>query len=461
MTKLNNRKDVRGFVVSNFYSLLTYASFSILFIIQGCDSDSTEPLNNNPGNEQNQSENNVSYYDDLIVFNFPERYTIGQYANGDYWVYNNGDEVTITQITPVSENIVGRTINGTMINPVESSIQGYDSESRDMTYDEGLNVDPGNTGIPLVVSPGTSVVKSISMESSKGRPIISDAVVLTVVNKIPVDGAFRPPYTGNDKSVIATIDDLDFDVLGNHPRLGDEPDITEVVSYYDRVWLEHCTEWTQRDIHPLNNMPAYGRDIADKSAIGLILLQLDYSNAEKKELLINLVQYGIDLYGLVRNGAIWYNNGGHNLGRKMPMLLAAKVLNNTDMLAYSDKEKYFIFQDDQQHFYVSTSEVALTNSDAWAPDDRATLIPYRNEDIGLAEWGIRHSDRPEADNKSWDATYRLVNGYAQTLHIFAARLMGVEDDWNWPPVFDYTDRFYEIEKDKFPTYFVNLWEVYR
>jgi hypothetical protein len=28
----------------------------------------------------------------------------------------------------------------------------------------------------------------------------------------------------------------------------------------------------------------------------------------------------------------------------------------------------------------------------------------------------------------------------KTPHILAAKLMGIEEEWNWVPVFDYTDR---------------------
>ncbi|QXP60971.1 hypothetical protein [Olleya sp. HaHaR_3_96] len=444
--------------------------FVSLVFLQGCDSENNVPetteeevvVIEEPEEQIGDETNIISYYNDLIVFHFTESYTTGQYANGDYWVYNNGNDVVISDITPVSQNNGGRIINGAMINPENSENQGYDSESRDMGYDNTLNIDPGNTNVNLVVSAGSSIIKSISTASAEGRPIISDAAILTVVDEIPVEGAFRPPYTGTDKTAIATISDLDYNALGSYARLGLEPDIEDVSHYYDKVWLEHNTAWTSRDIHPANHMPAYGRDLANKSAIGLILLQLDYSNEEKEHLLINLVQYGIDIYGLTRTGTHWNNSGGHNLGRKMPLLLAAKVLNNTDMLSHADKEQHFIFQDDQQHFYVSTAEVAMTHSDAWDPDDRALPIPYEVSDIGMAEWGIHHADEPDEDNANWGATYRGVVGYAQTKHIFAARLMGVEVEWNWPAVFDYTDRFYDVEwEEGFDPYFVALWEAYR
>jgi len=404
----------------------------------------------------------ISYYNDLIVFNFPKEYTVGQFANGDYWVHNNGANVVISSITPASTTANGRVINGTMVNPEDSNKQGYDSSPRDMIYEASLNVDPGITGQNLTLSPGSSVIKSISMESDAGRPIISDAAVLTILAENPPAGAFRPPYTGSDKSIIATKSDLNYEVLGTHAKLGGEPDITEVAGYYKRVWIEHCTEWVQRDIHPQNNMPAYGRDICSRSATGLILLQLDYTQAQKEELLIGLVQYGIDIYGVAKNGGVWYNNGGHNTGRKMPLLMTAKVLNNSDMLAYADKEQHFIFQDDQQHFYVSQAEVDMTHSAEWAPDDRADPIPYEVSDIGMAEWGIRHTDMPHGDNMNWEATHRHVNGPAETKQILAAHLMDVKNEWNWLPVFDYIDRYYAIEQpDAYEDYFVALWETYR
>lgn len=403
----------------------------------------------------------VSYYNDLIVFQFGGDYTVGKFANGDYWVHNNGGNVIITKITPESAVVSGRTINGTMLNPENSTVQGYDSESRDMTYSAALNVDPGILGSSLTVAPGSSLIKSISMESDAGRPIIQDAVVLTVLASSPPANAFRPPYTGADKSIIATTDDINLNALGRFQRLGGEPDIISYASKFERVWLEHDTQYTQRDIHPKNNMPAYGRDIADMSGKGLVLLQLDYPNNEKMPLLIGMLQYGIDIYGVARTGASWKNNGGHNLGRKMPLLLAGKVFNNADMLKYADAAQNFIFQDDHQHFYVSQTEVDMTASSAWDPDDRNEIAPYTSADIGMPEWGIRHFDKPHLDNRAWSATYRNVNGFAQSYHVFAARLMGVMDDWNWTPTFDYIDRWYNSEKASYSTWFQGLWSAYR
>lgn len=421
------------------------------------------PVIDAPGTDTGPSDEtiaeSVSYYDDLIVFHFAEPYVVGQFVNGDYWVHNHGGDVVITAIEPMAVD-GARVMHGTMLNPANSGSQGYDSAARDMGYDEALNRDPGFTGEDLVVSPTSSVVKGISTESDEGRPILSDAAVLTVLAETPPQGSFRPPYVG-DRDIVANASELDYSVLGRHARLGGEPDITSLAGRYARVWLEHNTAWTSRDIHPANHMPAYGRDLARNSAEGLILLQLDYPDEDKEAVLIGLVQYGIDIYGIARDGGAWSANGGHNLGRKMPLLLAGTVLHHDEMLEYANAEEHFIFQDDHQHFYVSMAEVDMSHSAAWDPDDRAEATPYETSDIGLPEWGIRHHDRPQADNKNWGATYRHVNGPSQTMQAFAARLMGVVDAWAWPALFDYTDRYVETEGEIGPDWFSPLFDAYR
>ncbi|MBO6935052.1 MAG: hypothetical protein JJ863_08750 [Deltaproteobacteria bacterium] len=401
----------------------------------------------------------VAFQGGPIVFHFAEEYVVGQFVNGDWWVHNRGGDVVITAIDPASVD-GDRVMHGTMLDPANAGSQGYDSAARDMGFEATLNVDPAFSGEDLVVSPTSSVIKGVSTESDEGRPILSDAAVLTVLAATPPRDSFRPPYVGT-RAVVATAADLDYSVLGRHPRLGGEPDITDLAGRYRHVWLEHNTAWTSRDIHPANHMPAYGRDLARNSAEGLILLQLDYPDEDKEAVLIGLVQYGIDIYGIAREGGAWNANGGHNLGRKMPLLLAGTVLHHAEMLEYANAEEHFIFQDDQQHFFVSMAEVDMTHSGAWDPDERAEPTPYETSDIGLPEWGIRHHDRPQADNKNWGATYRHVNGPSQTMQVFAARLMGVVDAWAWPPVFAYTDRYVDTEGHVGPDWFGPLYDAYR
>ncbi|GAG06733.1 unnamed protein product [marine sediment metagenome] len=87
-------------------------------------------------------------------------YQYGQFANGDYWVVGS---VTIVGIDPLSNEVEGRTMHGSMVNPSpeDGQIQGYDSAVAttgniyDANYNVALDVDAEN---PLVLSAHSSLV---------------------------------------------------------------------------------------------------------------------------------------------------------------------------------------------------------------------------------------------------------------------------------------------------------------
>lgn len=402
-----------------------------------------------------------------VTFHFDKLYEVGQFVTGDLWVHNYGEPVIVTRITPDSAVVNGRTINGAQIDPKNINAQGYDSAARDMPYDATLNVDPAATGNSLRLMRGASLIKGVSTQEDLGRPILTKAEILTVLSGSPPKGSFRPPYSGPDKAVVATLDDVDRSKLGQYPILPSTPHISDYAQSMARPWIEQSTEWTARDIHPSQHMPAYGRDLAKLSGEIAVLLQLNFTAQEKEPALINMVQYGIDILGVIREGGkLWYSNGGHNLGRKTPLLIAGVVLDNAEMLEYADASKHLIFQDDQQHFYVSKREVDYSRSGGYD----SLKERYSVSDVGLAEWAINFPRRPESIDSSWSAPYRKVCGGAQVPHVLAAHLMGLKQFWNWPPLFDYIDRYFEIEAknaakslggNAIHSPIVDIWRAYR
>ena len=70
-----------------------------------------------------------------ITWTFKKAYETGQFANGDYWVVG---PVEIIHIDPQATS--NPTLHGSMINPVVSSDQGYDSRLRATRFVAGLNV---------------------------------------------------------------------------------------------------------------------------------------------------------------------------------------------------------------------------------------------------------------------------------------------------------------------------------
>jgi hypothetical protein len=408
-----------------------------------------------------------------ITWTFSEDKTTGQFANGDWWVVG---PVTITQITPADANGSDSTdMHGTMINPSVGIQNGWDSRikfaSAPNGYDPALNI---AKRLPYTVPANTSVcsVKSYETYATGDNPQMETMAVLTVLPSAPAAGSFRPPFMGTNKAVEWNESQLNYSALGSLPVVANTPALATVASYFERPWVEKEDGWLGRYFHPGLNHPfqnrgtvgTYGREMAHTAADGLLSLQLNYTNAQKRLLLVRMVQAGIDIYGTARIGGYWSDGGGHNPGRKMVLLLAGKVLNSQKILDYGNAAKHRIFQEDMQTFYVTAADVARVH----IPVNNAPVQDYVAADIGLPEWGFNHSDQPQYDNKLWTALYREVVGPCTLGHILTARIMGLQSAWNNSAAFDYWDRWYSLSGNKVSTStnqvqpFVSaMWKAYR
>jgi hypothetical protein len=378
-----------------------------------------------------------------ITWTFDKDYPSGRFANGDYWVVG---PVKIVSITPRSTTSSGRTINGSMVNPRIQKMQGYDSAcygSNNHAYDPALNVALGvSASKPLTLPAGSSLVSTISEPTLGARPQLRAAAVLTVLANAPAAGSFRPPYVGTDKTIRWNKSKLNYGILRSLPKVASTPTLANVEALFERPWIEQFTTWQGRYLHPILNQKDYGREMANDLAEGLLSLQLDYTNAQKERLYIRLVQYGIDVYGAALNGAVWVDDGGHNHGRKMPMILAGMALGDSNILARANARNHFIFQEDRQTWYVTSADVGRT---LYTADGRPRL-PYTSAHVGLAEWGEKHTAAPNRDGSNWNAYYRDIVGHSVLGHVLTARLLKAETHWAWPALFDYADRYWSIEK---------------
>lgn len=399
-----------------------------------------------------------------ITWKFDKAYPTGKFANGDPWVVG---PVKVVSIDPPSILEGERARNGSMVNPAAGEPHGYDSSKEAgkyaSTYDPKLNVALGvSASSPLSLKPGSSLVSTVSHDESGKRPQLSDASILTVLDAPAPEGTFRPAPVGNDKSPLWNVSQIDWTKLKSLPAPSGAPDLEKVAERIERPWLEQNPTWMGRSIHPSNNQPDYGRDMSLLIGDALLLAHLDFPQAKKRDLVIRLIQYGIDVHGTARNGGIWVGYGGHNQGRKMPLIFAGLLLNDPSILAYADAKKHFIFQEDHQTWIIDQSDVgrALTGK-----DDRPRET-YTSADIGMAEWGEQHSRQPNRDGRNWDAYYRRNVGSSTLAHVLTARLMNAEEIWNWPPFFAYMDRYWEIEKevtsgtDALKPFHRSMWEAH-
>ena len=399
-----------------------------------------------------------------ITWTFDKDYPSGQFCTGDYWV------VGPVQIIGISTNLhaAGFTPkpgeDGSMVNPGTTDKQGYDNHIS--SYDAKLNAtliggQPVSAKNPLVLKANSSLVSMVSWlyrsekDAEPGiphfttdpggrrpRPVTRSGAVLTVLSSPAPKNSFRPPYCGPDKTIKFNFEKLDLAKLKNYPPVADTPNPEALAKQMERPWFDHIYEWLGTHVHPSENMPDYGREMCAIMDQVALILHVDFSRLPgrptKDKLLAELVQYGIDLAGIADNGGGWPNNGGCHMGKKWPILFAGLMLNDPHM---KDAGKWKTrFQEDEQTFYVTTAEVALTHSAKWQPDKRSVATPYDRADIGMAEWGILHTSNPALDNRTWNTVYRDINYSVGAGYVLAARIMGQEEAWNHQALFDYTDR---------------------
>jgi hypothetical protein len=431
-----------------------------------------------------------------VTWRFSQPRKSGQFANGDYWVLA---PVTIIDITPRSiVDASGRTRNGSMLNPEISLQQGFDSMimgPRDSYYDASKNAGRPHgkeisNGNPITIKEPASLISAVSQElDGNNGSRVRVMSVLTILDDEPPEGSFRPCYAGTDKTVSHQISEADFDHL---PRLvppsAGMPDIDEVSGYFDLPWIDYYPTWLKQLFNPPENLPNYGQTISLRVSDAALMLCLDVDDEKKKILAMRIVQLGLDNYGLTKlpgGTTLWEADGGHMSGRAFPIVFAASVLQDQEMLNRMKKTGGYAYSygyheghlpNDYLHFGEIDQTFTVTQRDidrmaggivpgVWEPDSRAAAEPYAQSDLGIADWGIRHAGYPAGDNKYMESEYRRVNSPAWIGFILASRIMGMKRAWNHQPLFDYADRWMEYDLSLGgggQTPFIDgMWSMYR
>jgi len=396
-----------------------------------------------------------------ITWTFAEPARVGRFITGDWWVVG---PVTVKSVTP--EPAPGR--HGSVVNPPAGKKQGYDD--RMSGYDAALRC-----AFPLELKPGQSLVSTASVEKvgdktpdtvrgQYARGPLRTAVVLTCVAEPPAADAFRPAYVGTDKPMFR-VSQLRRDLLPKLKAPTATPAPDEYERFLQRIWLDHQADWVNREMHPLENMPDYGREITNITSTVSLLLTLDDPEKKYETLLLRFVQLGIDYYGVTQSNAhLWVANGGHNSGRKIPILFAGVLLQHEGM-----KHVKASFAEDEQTYF---GEGFRGQKVLWKIDNSESR---KHEHLSPEKW----TDPPfKGDNDGWKSEgYRSLNGPTWVAQALTARLLGAKAYWNHDPYFDYVDRWVAegtsgglIDKttkqpkpyNAFPSDFVKaMWTTYR
>jgi hypothetical protein len=384
-----------------------------------------------------------------ITWTFDKPVVAGQFITGDWWVIG---PVNIVRVTPTPGSIGSDTThfsvnhwndsslsrdtimrNGSMIVDKPSKSQGYDSRNKLYKPTESII-------FPFILKPNQSL---ISTESNVNLPVdnfckscvtsfdktvktvLKSAAVLTCLSSVPPKDAFRPPYAGKLKPIFLARN-IDYPKLPKLSIPDSVPDWATYEHYFERPWLDHLMSWQHQEIVPNENQPNYGREQARLVSIASLMLMLDVPKEKKEKLTIELIQRGIDLYGLAMAGGYWNEGGGLSSGRKWPILFASIMLNKPSIAKLPATA---LFLEDTETYYGK----------GWFGQTALWQIIAHHEYKGTYE---------EMSPETWGKWEKVSEGYrtcctssAWVGAALAARYLKAVKLWGHDAYFDYVDRW--------------------
>jgi Bacterial Ig-like domain (group 2) len=393
---------------------------------------------------------------DGVTWTFSEAVPVGQFVNGDYYVVG---PVTLTKIDP-APTTSSPYENGSVKNlPTANSKSGFDSRLNDGA-DESFWFDASvRQYVPISLKPGDSLVSSISVaqihtlpevmrSTDKNISPVATVSVLTVLATQPTADAFRPSYCDRNQTIYHA-DALQRNLLPSlaPPNPGSTPTLAQFEAWYRRPWID--TDPFLFDA-PGEYMPDYGQHIAFADSYAALLLMLNFPADQKVNLTNYFVQYGIDLYGCVQAGYGWPAFGGHRSGRKLPIIFAGILLNDSGMKSVSANHPDQ-FGEDMQTLYINKLPPAGTFAKAW---QGATVIYGGHYGVKVDGTPINpglYGPYEQLQPSAWpllNPTEQLGEGYRRCCtstswvgEALAIHLLHAESVWNYPPFFDYVDRW--------------------
>jgi len=188
-------------------------------------------------------------------------------------------------------------------------------------------------------------------------------------------------------------------------------------------------------------MPQYGREYGRVAGMAALLLCTDLTPEQKEPLLINLVQVGIDLGGMVRAGHPgWTGFGGHGSGRKLPIVFAGLMLGDEQLANISKSFPAVSFGEDEQTAYgdcwtgakvVFTGHSAIDAATGAGRSRGQGWGPY--EHLPPTEW--------KQGQKTSESYRRCCTSGAWVQEALALRLLHAEAAWGHDAFLDYMDRW--------------------
>lgn len=380
-----------------------------------------------------------------ITWTFDSAYPVGRFATGDYFVVDQGGGVTIASVSP--SGAAGR--HGSMINPVTGAGQGYDDRLNG--YDPALSV-----AFPYRASAGDSLVTTISLEGAdydcNGGDGVTDlrgvcigashaslktAAVLTVLGVVPPSAAFRPPFVGTEKPIYSTAA-LRTDRLPELAAPASLPDLEYYERGLERPWLTHLTDWSCRQMHPVENMLNYHREVGNFLSNASLVLLTDAP--DKQRLLERFVQIALDQYHMIVLGP------GDSAFNKWPVLFAGLMLDEPAIRnVFVEDRSLTLARGDDKFYFWEQHESTLQSAIVPAGQTWTGATVFFRKQRGDTEHEHLHpSEWAAVDNGGGLKQESYRHCCDSVPHIgmaLAGMLMEAQTEWDNPALFAYADRW--------------------
>lgn len=372
-----------------------------------------------------------------VTWNFSTPVDAGQFANGDWFIIRPSGGVNLVSTSPASsggQNGLMRNFT-TATNDSKNTQQGFTSSVSGPSYSSSLNVDPGNAG-SLSLNVGDCLIKAVT---SGG---IQEYRTLTVLDAVPPAESFRPPTHGTTRSVQFTVADLDLSQLQSFAPVAGIQNPSTVRTTYNFDTVQQLfwegSEQT-RNISPSNGIWNYGTDMGHILGKAILSLHCNYSWAEKKALVIDIVQAGIDVLGHVQTvgtssydttfksnaglpgstpGRVYKGAGGNNAGPEFFGMFAAVMLNDSGLnqLVGSNAYDRWWNVNDCYDYVDQSADVNRTLKVIGGPDSwRGRTYHYESGHVGMPDWNIQHKgpvglswEGPDNDNANPAKNYHGI-----------------------------------------------------
>ncbi len=409
----------------------------------------------------------VSQHGITWTFEAPAR--AGRFVNGDWYVVGPATIAAIDPAPRYGADIPRRELdridkerpesqrvrNGFMLNPPARMEVAYDSGVRNW-FEPALI-----RKLPVAMRPGDALVATISMPRGlvlkaqlrnkiergvdDSSPIRTAAVLTCVRAPLPPD-AFRPAFCDRGQEIYLARD-LRRERLPT-AAAAHAPDVDLYVRFTQRPWVGTGFFGFEE---PVENMPQYGLEYGRVAGLCALALCTDLSPERKEPLLVNSVQIGIDLGGMVRAGHPgWTGWGGHGSGRKLPIVFAGLLLGDEELAAITKSFPKTSFGEDEQTAYgecwtgatvVFTGHSGIDAATGAGRDRGNSWGPY--EHTPPAEW----RDGPQTS----EAYRRCCTSVGWVAQALALRLMRAESAWGHDAFLDYADRWMHEDDAAFVT----------